>query len=139
MCEAMKNPKKWTDLFTRLEDSSSGQPRFSLRGVRSHLLGFHGYRKGDFKPLDEIIELLESETITPTIEESGNVRDPVRTYRWNYVFEDGGFEIYAGNYSGYEPRQDAFVSGFGALRSSYKTPPKGARTFKVSAVLRLSA
>jgi hypothetical protein len=80
-------------------------------------LGFHGYRKGDFKPLDDILELLESATITPTIEDSGNVGDPVRTYRWNYVFEDGSFEIYAGNYSGHEHRQGAFVSGFGALRS----------------------
>jgi hypothetical protein len=113
----MRNPKKWTDLFTRVRDSPSSQPRFSLKGVRSHLLGFHGYRKGDFKPLDDILELLESATITPTIEDFGNVGDPVRTYRWNYVFEDGSFEIYAGNYSGHEHRQGAFVSGFGALRS----------------------
>ena len=121
MCEAMKNPKKWTDLFTRLEDSSSGQPRFSLRGVRSHLLGFHGYRKGDFKPLDEIIELLESETITPTIEESGNVRDPFGPTGGIMCLKMGALNL-PGNYSGYEPPRRVRKRFWRPALAPYKTP-----------------
>jgi hypothetical protein len=69
--EILRNPDKWTDLFTRIKDSPSGQPRFSLKGVRLHLLRFGGYRKGSFKPLDDILGLLESERIIPIIEDSG--------------------------------------------------------------------
>ena len=65
------DPDKWTDLFTRIKDSPSGQPRFSLKGVRLRLLGFGGYRKGNFKPLDDILGLLESERIIPIIDDSG--------------------------------------------------------------------
>ena len=114
--EILRDPEKWTDLFTRIKDSPSGQPRFSLKGVRLHLLGFDGYRKGNFKPLDDILGLLESERIIPIIEDSGALGHRVRTHRWNYVFEDGSFEIYAGNHAGREPGLGAFVTGFKAFR-----------------------
>jgi hypothetical protein len=69
--EILKDPDIWTDLFARIKDSPSGQPRFSLNGVRLHLLGFGGYRQGNFKPLDDILGLLESERIISIIEDSG--------------------------------------------------------------------
>jgi hypothetical protein len=46
-------------------------PNRPLKGVRLHLLGVGGYRKGNFKPLDDILGLLESERIIPIIDDSG--------------------------------------------------------------------
>jgi hypothetical protein len=111
----LRDPE-WTDLFTRIKDSPSGQPRFSLEGVRSHLLAFDGYRRGNFKPLDDILGVLESERIIPITEDSETPGHRVRTHRWNYVFEDGGFEVCAGNHTRRKPGQGAFVTGFKAFR-----------------------
>jgi hypothetical protein len=113
--EILRDPG-WRELFTRIEDSPSGQPRFSLNGVLSHLLAFDGYRRRNFKPLDDILGLLESERIIPITEDSGALGHGVRTHRWNYVFEDGGFEVCAGNHTRREPEQGAFVTGFKAFR-----------------------
>jgi hypothetical protein len=114
--EILRDPEKWTDLFTRVKDSPSGQPRFLLKGVRSDLFGSDGYRPGHFKPLDDVLGLLESERIIPITEDSGSVGHTVWMHRWKYFFEDGSFEIYAGNTAAGEPKQGALVSGIGAFR-----------------------
>src|SRR6201996_7832721 len=107
----MTETGKWTDLFCRAKDSSSGERRYSLKGARSYLFGFDGYQKGDFEPLDCIIALLESGGIKPIIEGTGAPGHPTQTEEWTFKFEGGSFVIYAGNYLGCEPGQGAFVIG----------------------------
>jgi hypothetical protein len=105
---------KWTDLFCRTTDREDGTPRFSLKGAKSYLYEYAGY-SGGHKELDRIIKLFKSIGIKCHVSGSDspmNVRDTQDVYR----FEDGGFEIYSGNYFFGEPRQGAFVVGFKAFR-----------------------
>ena len=53
----------------------------------------------------------------------------VSSYRYSYRFEDGGLEIYAGNYFFGSPGHGAFIVGFKAFRwlldqLGIKQPPK---------------
>jgi hypothetical protein len=108
--------KKWTDLFCRAADREDGTPRFSLKGAKSYLYEYAGY-PGGHAELDGIIELLKSIGIKCHVSGADSPMN-VRDTEYIYHFEDGGFEIYSGNYFfDYEPPgHGAFVVGFKAFR-----------------------
>jgi hypothetical protein len=105
---------KWNDLFRRTTDREDGTPRFSLKGARAYLYEYDGY-SGGHKELDRIIELLKRNCIR--CDASGaNSPMNVSNFEYMYHFEDGGFEIYSGNYFCGPPGHGSVVVGFKAFR-----------------------
>jgi hypothetical protein len=104
----------WTDLFGRTADRGDGTPRFSLKGTKAYLYEYDGYSGGHHE-LDLIISLLKSNHIECGVSGADSPMN-VANYEYAYYFDDGGFEIYAGNYFFGTPGQGAFVFGFKALR-----------------------
>ena len=118
---------KWRSVFTRVEDTDNGEPRFYIRGTRSHLFGYDGYT-GTHPKLNEILDFL-----------GGNKKgswtgsdSPMNVSNFEYVDEywnpedhddledegiDNRIEIYAGNYMFCEPSQGAYIVGFTLLRA----------------------
>jgi hypothetical protein len=105
---------KWTDLFCRATDREDGTPRFSLKGVKSYLYEYAGY-SGGHPELDQIIKLLKTLGIKRYVSGADSPMN-VRNTEYVYYFEDGGFEIYSGNYFFGPPAHGAFVVGFKAFR-----------------------
>ena len=106
---------KWTDLFCRVADRDANTPRFSLIGSKGYLYGFDGYF-GGHEELDQIMKILEKNGIKRHSSGSYNPASSVSTYEWVYNFEDGGLEIYSGNYLFHPHGQGAFIVGFKAFR-----------------------
>jgi hypothetical protein len=104
---------KWGDLFCRTTDREDGTPRFSLKGAKSYLYEYAGY-SGGYEELDRIIKLLKSIDIKCHVSGSDSPMN-VRDTEYRYQFEDGGFEIYSGNYFFGPPGHGAFVVGFKSL------------------------
>jgi hypothetical protein len=118
--------KKWSELFRRVT-ATGGKPRFSLRGAKDYLYEYNGYSVGH-QELDRIIALLEKNGISSDASEEDSPMN-VSSYRDSYRFEDGGLEIYAGNYFFGSPGHGAFIVGVKALRwlldqLGIKQPPK---------------
>jgi hypothetical protein len=107
-------PNKWTDLFCRVTDRDDGTPRFSLKGAKAYLYEY-GVYQGGHQDLDRIIELLKSIGIKRHVSGADSPMN-VMNFEYVYRFEDGGFEIYGGNYLFCPPGQGAFVLGFKAFR-----------------------
>jgi hypothetical protein len=105
---------KWSDLFGRTTDSDDGMPRFSLKGTKSYLYDYDGYSRGHDE-LDRIIKLLKRNCIECDVSGADSPMN-VSNFEYIYRFEDGGFEIYAGNYFCGPPGHGAFVVGFKAFR-----------------------
>jgi len=106
--------KKWTNLFCRVANRDDGTPRFSLIGAKSYLYSDLGYLGGHEK-LDRIIKLLEKKGIKRHGSESASPGLNVSSFEYMYDFEDGGIEVYSGNYFG-PPGHGAFVVGLKAFR-----------------------
>jgi hypothetical protein len=111
----LNTPDKWTDLFCRVADRDANTPRFSLIGSKGYLYGFDGYF-GGHEELDQIMKILEKNGIKRNSSGSYNPASSVSTYEWVYNYEDGGLEIYSGNYLFHPPGQGAFIVGFEAFR-----------------------
>jgi hypothetical protein len=107
--------EKWTNLFCRVADRDANTPRFSLIGSKGYLYEFDGYF-GGHEELDQIITILEKNGIKRHSSGSYNPGSSVSTYEWVYDFEDGGLEIYSGNYLFHASGLGAFVVGFKAFR-----------------------
>jgi hypothetical protein len=107
---------KWSDLFCRLTDREDGAPRFSLKGAKAYLYEYAGY-SGGHAELDRIIKFLKSIGIKCHVSGADSPMN-VRDTEYVYQFEDGGFEIYSGNYFFHSgpPGHGAFVVGFKAFR-----------------------
>ena len=105
---------KWNDVFRRVTDREDGTPRFSLKGAKSYLYEYDGY-SGGHAELDRIIKLLKSIGIKRHVSATDSPMN-VASYEYVYYFEDGGFEIYSGNYFYESPGHGAFVVGFKAFR-----------------------
>ncbi len=107
---------KWNDLFCRVTDREDGTPRFSLKGAKAYLYEYGGY-SGGHEELDRIIKLLKSIGIKCHVSGADSPMN-VADYEYIYHFEDGGFEIYSGNYFFHSgpPGHGAFVVGFRAFR-----------------------
>lgn len=110
------NTVRWTDLFCRTTECAAGTPRFSLKGAKAYLYEYGGY-SGGHKELDRIIELLKRHGIKRRVSGSDSPMN-VMDFEYVYRFEDGGFEIYGGNYFFHSgpPGHGAFVLGFKAFR-----------------------
>jgi hypothetical protein len=104
---------KWSDRFCRVATREAGKPRFSLKGAKAYLYGYDGYR-GGHADLDWIIQFLKGIGIKRHLYGSDSPLN-VANYEYIYYFEDGGFEIYSGNYTG-SPGHGAYVVGFKAFR-----------------------
>jgi hypothetical protein len=104
---------KWTDLFCRTTDREDGTPRFSLKGAKAYLHEYDGY-SGGHAELHRIIKLHRSDGIKCHVSGADSPMN-VADYEYIYCFEDGGFEIYSGNYF-FGPGHGAFVVGFKAFR-----------------------
>ena len=102
-------------MFCRVADRDANTPRFSLIGSKGYLYGFDGYF-GGHEELDQIMKILEKNGIKRNSSGSYNPASSVSTYEWVYNFQDGGFEIYSGNYLFHPPGQGAFIVGFKAFR-----------------------
>ena len=105
---------KWSDLFCRVANREDGTPRFSLKGAKAYLYEYDGY-SGGHAELDRIIKLLKSIGLKCHVSGADSPMN-VADYKYIYHFEDGGFEIYSGNYSFGPPGHGAFVVGFKAFR-----------------------
>ncbi len=112
----MMNTVKWNDLFCRTTKSEDGTPRFSLKGAKAYLYEYCGY-SGGHEELDRIIELLKRHGIKRRVSGADSPMI-VADFEYVYHFEDGGFEIYGGNYFFHSgpPGHGAFVLGFKAFR-----------------------
>ena len=106
--------KKWSDLFCRTADRKDRTPRFSLKGAKAYLYEYDGY-SGGHAELDRIIKLLKSIGLKCHVSGADSPMN-VADYKYIYRFEDGGFEIYSGNYFFGPPGHGAFVVGFKAFR-----------------------
>ena len=107
--------KKWSDLFCRVANRDDGTPRFSLIGAKGYLYSDLGYLRGH-EELDRIIKLLEKKGIKCHVSESSSPGLDVASFEYLYNFEDGGLEVYSGNYLFGSPGHGAFVIGFNAFR-----------------------
>jgi hypothetical protein len=106
--------ERWNDVFWRSTDLSDNTPRFSLKDSKGYLYEYDGY-SGGHKELDQIIQLLEKNGIEAQISGTDSPMN-VSTFVYVYDFEDGGLEIYSGNYLFQAPGQGAYVIGFKAFR-----------------------
>jgi hypothetical protein len=106
--------RKWSDLFCRVADFDEETPRFSLKGAKAYLYEYDGYQ-GGHEELDVIIELLQQRGIKRRVSAQDSSLN-VSSFEYVYHFEDGGLEIYAGNYFFGSPGHGAFVVGFEAFR-----------------------
>jgi hypothetical protein len=107
---------RWNELFCRVTECEAGTPRFSLKGAKAYLYEYRPY-SGGHKELDRIIELLERHGIKRRVSGADSPMN-VMNFEYVYRFEDGGFEIYGGNYLYHDgpPGHGAFVLGFKAFR-----------------------
>jgi hypothetical protein len=107
---------RWTDLFCRTTDREDGKPRFSLKGAKAYLYDYDGY-SGGHEESDSIIELFKRHGIKCQVSGADSPMN-VANFEYVYRFEDGGFEIYSGNYFFHSgpPGHGAFVVGFKAFR-----------------------
>ena len=106
--------RKWNELFRRVTNAGGGKPRFSLQGANAYLYEYDGY-SGGHQELDRIIKLLEKNGIKCDVSISDSPLN-VSSFEYMYEFEDGGLEVYSGNYFFGPPGHGAFVVGFKALR-----------------------
>ena len=106
--------EKWSDLFCRVTDRENGTPRFSLKGAKAYLYEYDGYL-GGHSELDRIMKLLKNIGIKCHVSGADSPMN-VANCEYIYDFEDGGFEIYSGNYTFNSPGHGAFVVGFKAFR-----------------------
>jgi hypothetical protein len=106
--------KKWNDLFGRTTDREDGTPRFSLKGAKAYLYEYDAY-SGGHEELDRIIKLLKSNCIRCDVSGADSPMN-VANFEYEYHFDDGGFEIYSGNFFCGPPGHGAFVVGFKAFR-----------------------
>ena len=102
--------QKWNHLFCRVADRDANMPRFSLIGSKGYLYEFDGYF-GGHEQLDQIITILEKNGIKRNSSGSYNPGSSVSAYEWVYDFEDGGLEIYSGNYLFHAPGQALSLLG----------------------------
>jgi hypothetical protein len=107
---------EWAELFCRVTDREDGTARFSLKGAKAYLYEYGGY-SGGHEELDRIINLLKSIGIKRHVSGADSPMN-VMDFEYVYRFEDGGFEIYGGNYFFHDgpPGHGAFVLGFKAFR-----------------------
>jgi hypothetical protein len=106
--------EKWDDWFYRVADRDAKTPRFSIKGSKSYLYEYDGY-SGGHEELDRIIKLLRDHDIDCYVSSTDSPMN-VSSFRYSYDFEDGGLEIYSGNYLFHPPGQGAFIVGFKAFR-----------------------
>ena len=106
--------EKWSDWFCRVADRDAKTPRFSIKYSRSYLYEYDGY-SGGHEELDRIIKLLQEHNIDCCVSGSDSPMN-VSSFKYFYDFEDGGLEIYSGNYLFHAPGQGAFLVGFKAFR-----------------------
>jgi hypothetical protein len=106
--------EKWSDWFCRVADRDAKTPRFSIIGSKSYLYEYDGYR-GGHEELDRIIKLLRDHDIDCYVSGTDSPMN-VSSFQYSYDFEDGGLEIYSGNYLFHPPGQGAFIVGFKAFR-----------------------
>jgi hypothetical protein len=107
-------PKKWNDMFCRVTNLDEETPRFSLKGAKSYLYEYDGY-SGGHEGLDGIMKLLGEKGIKCHVSGTDSPLN-VASFEYRYDFEDGGLEIYSGNYFFGPPGHGAFVVGFKAFR-----------------------
>ena len=96
-----------------MANRDDGKPRFSLTGAKSYLYSYDGYL-GGYQKLDRIAKLLKKNGIECHSSGSDSPLN-VADYKDRYDFEDGGFEVYSGNYMG-SSGHGAFVVGFKSFR-----------------------
>jgi hypothetical protein len=106
--------KKRSDIFCRVANLDDETPRFSLIGAKGYLYEYDGY-SGGHEWLDRIIKLLEKNGIKCRVSGSDSPLN-VSSFEYRYDFEDGGLEVYSGNYFYGPPAHGAFVVGFNAFR-----------------------
>jgi hypothetical protein len=111
----------WRSVFTRVGDSDDGQPRFYIRGSRSHLFEYDGYM-GTHPKLNEILDFLGGNEKSNWIASDSPMN--ISTYEYLDYFCDpveeesnDRIEIYGGNYMFCGNPQGAYIVGFRLLRA----------------------
>ena len=111
---------KWRSVFSRVKDSDEGEPRFYIRGTRSHLFAYDGY-SGMHENLNKIIDFLGGNK--KSFWEGSDSPLNISTYEYVDFFisdddeSNDRLEIYGGNYMFYEIPQGAHIVGFKLFRA----------------------